>query len=46
LLVYVVHFDYLNARLIEPFGEGRRVRSSDAAEIRVVEGNFTRGRQA
>jgi hypothetical protein len=32
--------------LFEPSGEGRRVRSLDAAEIRVVEGNFTQGRQA
>ena len=46
LLVYVVQFDYLNAHLIEPSGEGRWVRSSDAAKIRVVAGNFTRGRQA
>jgi hypothetical protein len=41
-----VQFDYLNAHLIEPSGEGRWVRSSDAAKIRVVAGNFTRGRQA
>jgi len=46
LLVYVVQFHYLNARLIEPSGEGRWVRNSDAAKIRVVAGNFMRGRQA